>query len=54
MVGSCRLFIHLQFARAAFPACLSPFPSSPIALKHRERQRGCALRHSGLLLHWRA
>ena len=29
------------------------FPFSPIALKHRERQRGCALRHGGLLLHYR-
>ena len=26
------------------------FPFSPIVLKHRERQRGCALRHGGLLL----
>ena len=30
------------------------FPFSPIALKHRERQRGCALRRGGLLLHYRA
>jgi hypothetical protein len=30
------------------------FPFSPVALKHRERQRGCARRHSGLLLHYRA
>src|SRR5215472_13760605 len=28
----------------------TPFPFSPIALKHRERKRGCALRHGGLLL----
>ena len=28
----------------------TPFPFSPIAVKHRERQRGCALRHGGLLL----
>ncbi len=30
------------------------FPFSPIALKHRERQRGCALRRGGLLLRYRA
>src|SRR4029077_15606779 len=30
----------------------TPFPFSPIALKHRERQRGCALRRSGLLLRY--
>jgi hypothetical protein len=28
------------------------FPFSPIALKHRERQRGCALRLGGLLLRY--
>ena len=33
----------------AFPSYFSYFPFSPIALKHRERQRGCALRHGGLL-----
>ena len=33
----------------AFPSYFSYFPFSPIALKHRERQRRCALRHGGLL-----
>src|SRR5437870_3485364 len=28
------------------------FPLSPITLKHRERQRGCALRRGGLLLRY--
>src|SRR5204862_346014 len=32
----------------------TPFPFSPIALKHREQERGCALRLCGLLLRCRA
>jgi hypothetical protein len=35
------------------PFIATPFPFSPVVLKHREQQRGCALRHGGLLLRCR-
>src|SRR6516165_2551048 len=48
------LLLSPRVPRANSPQCLSFLPFLPIALKHRERQRGCALRHGGLLLRYRA
>ena len=42
-------FLHALIHRIIY----RHFPFSPIALKHRERQRGCALRRGGLLLRYR-
>ena len=51
----CLLPVVVNFVPSSSPRCLNVnrrFTFSPIALKHRDRQRGCALRHGGLLLRY--